>query len=85
MEGIPRAVRLSARDCRSSAPVRNPGMMTAALMLGSGLLGLMDDDDDDESDDDDDDDDAARDVTCSIDFVTSKKRSMIEFPNIAIG
>lgn len=34
-EGIPRAIRESARGWNSSLPVRNPGTITAALMGGS--------------------------------------------------
>ncbi len=82
-EGIPRELRLSMRGWSSSAPVRNPGMMTAALISGSGgslelllmLLLVFDDDDDDE---------AARGVAVSIDLAMSKRRNMIELENIAV-
>jgi len=90
MDGMPRADSASTRGWMSSAPVRKPGMITAALMSGRGLfllsevdLPLLDEDDDNDNDDDDDDhnddDGAVKGVTVSIDLAMSKRKNVIDF------
>ncbi len=48
MEGIPRSLSPSTRDWNSSAPVRNPGTITAAFMSGNCCCDDNDDDDGEE-------------------------------------